>query len=139
MKITCVRMLEIDAGHRLQKHESKCKNAHGHRYKFEIYCEADQLDKVGRVIDFGKVKEVIGTWLDEKWDHAFIAESGDPIIEGYLRKFDQKHFVTAFPPTAENLSKFLLEKAGDLLREYGITVTKVICWETPNCRAEAVK
>lgn len=137
MRINCVRILEIDAGHRLMKHESKCKNAHGHRYKFEIHCEAEHLDSVGRVIDFGKIKEVIGTWLDEKWDHAFIAQAGDPIIEGYLRKFEQKHFVTDFAPTAENLAAYLLRHCQEALAVYDIFCTKVVCHETPNCSATA--
>jgi 6-pyruvoyltetrahydropterin/6-carboxytetrahydropterin synthase len=47
-----IRRIEIDAGHRLLKHEGKCRNLHGHRYVFEVEAQSKQLDSVGRGIDF---------------------------------------------------------------------------------------
>ena len=38
------RMPAVDAGHRLQRHESKCRSLHGHRYEFELTVEAAELD-----------------------------------------------------------------------------------------------
>lgn len=137
--ITCTKVIKIDAGHRLLKHESKCKNVHGHEYKFEITAAvADEkyLDEVGRVIDFSRIKELVGTWLDEKWDHGFIFQEGDP-IGPWLKENDMKHFQVPFPPTAENLASFLLHMANVLLQADGIKVTSVICHETSSCRAEA--
>lgn len=137
MIITCTRALEIDAGHRLQKHESKCRNVHGHRYKFEIEVSACELDTVGRVIDFGCIKEVIGTWLDENFDHAFIAEYNDPLIM-WLAENKQKFFIFDSPPTAENLAKFVFNLCVQRLPET-LTVESVTCWETPSCRATAYR
>lgn len=78
---TITRRLEIDAGHRLMNHESKCRNVHGHRYVFEVTVGAENLDGSGRVIDFGVVKQELGGWLDEHWDHGFIYQRGDPVGE----------------------------------------------------------
>ncbi len=132
---TCTRILEIDAGHRLLKHEGKCRHVHGHRYRFEITCSA-MLDDVGRVLDFSVIKEVIGGWLDETIDHGFIAQDGDPIIE-WLTAQGMKMCVVNFSPTAENLAEWVLTRANQLLADRWIKVTRVVCHETPNSWATA--
>ena len=76
--ITCSRRIEWDAMHRIPLHESKCKAFHGHRYAAEITCVADGLDSLGRVIDFSVIKNRVGSWIDEKWDHTAILMRGDP-------------------------------------------------------------
>lgn len=137
MSYEITRRLEIDAGHRLLKHESKCAHVHGHRYAFEFTMQAERLDGVGRVIDFSAVKQHVGGWLDHHWDHAMLVQEGDPLIE-WLRQHNQKHAVLQLPPTAENLSLLMLAKASELLRTHGISVVRVRCYETPNCWADAV-
>ena len=74
---TITRRLEFDAGHRVFGHESKCATLHGHRYVVEVTAQAAKLDSVGRVIDFSVLKERIGAWLDEKWDHNVIVFEQD--------------------------------------------------------------
>jgi len=134
---TICRILEIDAGHRVVGHEGKCASLHGHRYKFEIYATADDLDNIGRVIDFSILKEVIGNWLEHNWDHAMILWEEDPVA--YLWQSDalsdQKFFALPYNPTAENLASYLFEEAEKLLKPYGVRVIKIVCWETPNCFA----
>lgn len=128
------RRLEIDAGHRLLKHEGKCHNIHGHRYVFEITVSADQLDEVGRVIDFAAVKELVGGWLDDQWDHGFLAQHGDPIIS-FIQNQKLKICVMKDPPTAENLARELYYSAQTLLPR-SITLIGIRCYETPNCWAD---
>lgn len=134
---TCTRVLEFDAGHRLMKHEGRCRFVHGHRYRMDITCEARSLDDVGRVIDFGKIKEVVGGWLDEHLDHGFIAQEGDPIID-FLKGQSSKFFIVPFSPTAENLAEMVLNRSRELLHPYGVQVVQVRCYETPNGFATAV-
>lgn len=129
------RRLEIDYGHRLMRHEGKCQNYHGHRGIFEITCEASELDDVGRVIDFGVVKQLVGGWLDEVLDHGMILEKGDPLIE-HLRNFETKVLVIDHPPSIENLTKIVFERAQELLKREGMRVVKVRGYETPNCWAD---
>ena len=132
--MTATRSIEIDAGHRLLLHESKCAHPHGHRYRFEVTVAASALDAVGRVLDFGAIKEKVGGWLDAEWDHAFLVEKGDPLAE-WLAANRCRHAVLSVPPTAENLAKIVFDKANDLLRSSagGLRVVRVRCWETPNC------
>jgi 6-pyruvoyltetrahydropterin/6-carboxytetrahydropterin synthase len=133
-----VQRLEFDAGHRLLKHEGKCRNVHGHRYVVEVEIQAPALDAVGRVLDFGQVKRLLGGWLDDNWDHGFIAEHGDPIIPFLIRN-GQKHDVLPVAPTAENMVATLGEDFQNELNNTfpgsGLTLLSVQLWETPNCRA----
>ena len=76
--ITCTRRIEWDAMHRIPLHESKCRAFHGHRYAAEITCHVPQLDALGRVIDFGVVKQTVGGWVDAHWDHTAILMRDDP-------------------------------------------------------------
>lgn len=132
MTVTCTRVLEFDAGHRLLKHEGKCRHVHGHRYRVELTCQATCLDEVGRVIDFGVVKAVVGGWIDENLDHGFIAQHGDPVAD-HLRELGSKLYMVPFSPTSENLARFVGERATGLLSPHGVEVTAVKLWETPNC------
>ena len=105
--IVCTRRIEWDAMHRIPLHESKCKAFHGHRYAAEITCVADQLDNLGRVIDFGVIKSKVGTWIDEHWDHTAILMKGDddPAIQ-ILAQSNAAHGRPVYwldqHPTAEN-------------------------------------
>lgn len=132
------RLLKIDAGHRVFGHESKCKSLHGHEYFFEVFATAPELDSLGRVVDFSVIKTTVGNWLDQNWDHGMILWEEDPVSDlfrpgGVLG--DQKCFFLPYNPTAENLSKYLLPIANDLLKKWEVTVTSIICQETSNCSA----
>ena len=138
MRITCTRTFGIDVGHRVMRHESKCAHVHGHRYTIEVTCAADQLDSVGRVLDFGVVKTEVGAWLDDALDHGYAHHPDDP-VGAYLRTQGQKCYampVVLGEPTAENLARLVGETAGQLLAVHGVRVTAVRVWETPNCWAD---
>ena len=47
------RYHDFCAGHRVVGHENKCRHLHGHNYRVTFYCESQELDGVGRVVDFG--------------------------------------------------------------------------------------
>lgn len=75
------RRIEIDAGHRIMTHGSKCRHLHGHRYGIEAVCEAADLHHDGEqtdmVVDFGFLKEEMLKAIDEPCDHGFIAALAD--------------------------------------------------------------
>lgn len=142
MKIppTVTRTLEFDAGHRVHNHESKCATLHGHRYRVEVTAQARELDGIGRVIDFSILKEKVGGWLDEQWDHNVIVWREDVVTLGALMALPRRKEPWAAPwnPTAENMADHLLRVVcPELLEGTGVVVTKVRVWETPNCSAEA--
>jgi len=112
---------------------------HGHNGVVFFHATADSLDSVGRIMDFSVLKEKLGGWIDEKWDHGFIYHVADKETENALACVNpQKKYAMPCNPTAENMAKYLLiDICPGLLEGTGVTVIKVVVWETENCFAEA--
>lgn len=143
MSISATRRIQFCAGHRVHRHESKCRNLHGHNYvaffTATAVADAEQpLDELGRVIDFGVLKERLGGWIDRHWDHGFVAWKEDTEALAALDKIDgQKIFLLDSNPTAENMAAHLLHAVGPtVLAHTGVELEKVVLWETENCYAE---
>lgn len=138
MTTTCTRRFQFCAGHRVRGHENLCKNLHGHNYVVFVEAEAP-LDALGRVIDFGVLKQLVGGWIDANWDHGFILWREDHqariLVEGMA---DQKMHLMPANPTAENMAAYLLTEVCPLvLKDTGVRATFVRVWETENCYADA--
>lgn len=142
--LSCTRRLEWDAIHRIPGHEGPCAAWHGHRYAAEVTCAASALDDRGRIIDFGVIREVLGGWVDERWDHTAILMRGDPdgaaaaIADSNAGRGRPVYWIDG-PPTAENIALELARVAQELLGPSGIEVVRVRLWETPNCSAEWIR
>jgi len=82
------RRIEIDAGHRIMTHGSKCRHLHGHRYAIEAVCESGDLHHDGEqtdmVVDFGFLKEEMVAAIDAACDHGFIAALADAQVLAML-------------------------------------------------------
>jgi len=140
MGFECIRRIEWDAMHRIPNHEGACKAYHGHRYVAEIHCSSDQLDELGRVVDFGVIKEKVGGWIDKNLDHTaiFDMEDRNPVTLAIIsenKEFGKPAFIMDCPPTAENIARLIYKKSKELLNEFGISIDRVRLWETPNCSA----
>ena len=142
--ITCTRRIQFCAGHRVMGHENKCAHLHGHNYVAMITATANDLDRVGRVIDFAVLKNRIGGWIETHWDHGFILWQQDGAALALLGGWSpsngvaQKLALLPSNPTAENLAAYLLHTVcPSELEGTGVEVTRVELWETENCRAEA--
>ena len=133
---TCTRRLEWDAAHRVTKHGGRCENLHGHRYIAEIHVGAPTLDDKGFVFDFGQIKEVVGSWIDDMWDHGSILYEKDHELIHLCHAKGWKVCKMSSEPTAENIAAHLFRVAGDLLSEYKVSVVRVRVYETPNCWAD---
>lgn len=139
--ITCTRRIEFDAAHRVMEHESKCRFVHGHRYVVEASFTADALDRQGRVIDFGVVKERLGGWIDEHWDHTAILHHADrPLGEQLEQATGQVCYYLPYNPTAENIARYLLEEiCPKLFADADVRCVSMRVHETPNCYADCTK
>ena len=120
------------------RHESKCRHLHGHRYAVEVTCSA-ALDDIGRVIDFGVVREIFGGWIDDTLDHGTLANGDDAaLIEACEAQGWRLYTLPkGVNPTAENLARILLEQARTLLSPKGVQIDRVRVYETPNCWADS--
>lgn len=141
--ITAERYHDISAGHRVFGHESKCAHLHGHNYRIHFKIAGaptednqEGLDTVGRVIDFSVIKEKLCMWLEEKWDHKFLAWKEDPWAD-YLYQIDRQGLViTPFNPTAENMAHYLMFTVGpEQLKGTGCVLISVRVEETRKCTA----
>jgi 6-pyruvoyltetrahydropterin/6-carboxytetrahydropterin synthase len=139
-KITAERYHDFSTGHRVYGHESKCAHLHGHNYRITFTVEAEQLDTVGRVMDFSVIKNLLCEWVEENWDHKFLIWSNDPFAEE-LKKIDPDGVVTvAFNPTAENMGQYLIDVVAPIqLEGTGVTLIKVRVEETRKCSVEVEK
>lgn len=142
MNITCTRKIRFDGAHRIKGHESVCANLHGHGYEVEFTARnrAQNLDQLGRVIDFSVLKERLGDWILKNWDHTAILWEEDTEAVELARKLQVSKpvYVTPFNPTAENMARYLLEEICPmLLKDTQVEIVKVKVMETPNCFAEA--
>lgn len=93
------KRMEIAGAHRLKlNYESKCSNLHGHNWVVVVYCQSEELDKNGMVIDFTHIKKAV----HDKLDHKLVNE------------------VVDFNPTAENMARWIAEQVGP--KCYRVTV-----------------
>lgn len=112
-------------GHRLLEYDGKCRFLHGHNGKAVITLEAPQLDRLGMVVDFTRIKQVIQKWVDDVLDHKMLLHRDDPIIP-HLKTMGEPFFVMQVNPTAENIARLIFDYA----RQQGFPVVEVSLWES---------
>jgi 6-pyruvoyltetrahydropterin/6-carboxytetrahydropterin synthase len=117
-------------GHRLLNYNGKCRNLHGHNGKAVITVETADLDLLGMVVDFSRMKKVIGGWIDEVLDHKMLLHEDDPVIPE-LRRQGEPFVTLPVNPTAENIARMIFEQ----VRKEGFPVVEVTLWETENSYA----
>ncbi len=150
--ITCTKRLEFDAAHRLLNHTGPCRYLHGHRYCAEITVQATKLDDLGMVLDFSVIKEKVGKWVLDNWDHNILLHKDDPLLAihedlessfgGRGSRYRQLLFGDKPPfimsdrnPTAENMAEMLFIQSQILLPNH-LKVTHVRLYETPSSFAD---
>lgn len=131
------RFVDIDAGHRVARHESKCRNLHGHRYRLTVRVAGpikdDNSPEHGMVIDFARVKDALMV-IHDQWDHRFLVGDDDEL----------KDFLAGVPgllvlpcqPTAENLADLAFLHLQEMLAP--LRVVSVRIQETTSCEAEVI-
>ena len=123
-------------GHRVVGHESKCRHLHGHNYRIHFTCTATQLDELGRVIDFGVIKELLCMWLEEHWDHKMMIYDEDPLLPSLRELVPEDLVVVPFNPTAEAMAQYLVETVAPAqLAGTGVTLVSCHVEETTRCSA----
>ena len=139
------RYHDISCGHRVVGHESKCRFIHGHNYRVHFRCEGPR-DDIGRVLDFSVMKAKLCMWLEDNWDHRFLAFVEDSLLGNIMaRRLPEDDAAiliesvvwVPFTPTAENMADYLLTVIGPrLLEGTGVKLVSVRIEETRKCSAE---
>lgn len=117
----------FDAAHSLPGYNGKCANTHGHTYRLEVVVvrsEGGLIDggsSDGMVIDFSELSRIVKTEIIEKVDHKWLNEAFE------------------FRTTSENLAVYFFRLLTRRLQDSGVTVEKVLLWETPTSCIEVEK
>lgn len=128
------KSFELDAGHRLCKHEYECQNLHGHRYRFEIEIEGAVDPESGMIVDFANVKSPVM----DAFDHNFILNEADPILavrDELERQQEKELYVMDGEPTAENIALEAIDlilEALDPAERDRVERIEIELYETPN-------
>ncbi len=117
-------------GHRLLNYDGKCRHLHGHNGRAVLTLAAPRLDGLGMVMDFTRMKRVVGAWIDETLDHKMLLHRDDPALP-LLRGLDEPVHVLDVNPTAENIARLIYDYAVS----QGFPVVEVQLWETESCFA----
>lgn len=138
MRYSIMRKFNICSAHLIDGHEGMCKNIHGHNYVIEIYIFSNTLDALGRVIDFTKLKDTLGKWLMDKYDHALIISNNNQNLLNDVSMINGfgKIYLIDGPTTAENMCLDIFKKSIEMMKEFSLGVSKVRVWETENSVAE---
>ncbi len=111
------RPIRISSGHRIQHHEGKCSRPHGHNYEISVSVTGE-LTEEGWVVDKGDVTSII-----DEWDHRFLLEEGDPLVDAFQESGDGDAVVVLdHPPTAEVMAVVLEQR---MLEAFPDTVSDV--------------
>jgi 6-pyruvoyltetrahydropterin/6-carboxytetrahydropterin synthase len=111
------RPIRISSGHRILHHDGKCSRPHGHNYEISVEITGE-LTEEGWVVDKGEVTSVI-----DEWDHRFLVEEGDPLVEAFEASGDDDALVVLeHPPTAEVMAVVLEQR---MLERFPDTVSAV--------------
>lgn len=81
------------AAHRLREYQGDCENLHGHNYRVEVAVRAEELDRLGLVMDFREIKRLLKGMMDGL-DHTYLNE---------LPAFAEIN------PSAENIARHIYE------------------------------
>lgn len=120
------KRFKFEAAHVLDSsYSSDCQNLHGHSYIVEVFCESDNLNGDGMVIDFGKIKDAFGYKIQE-WDHAVIISHSSNF------SCNTKTAIMMLNPTAENMAQELFYSIKNVIPE----LCKVRVHETETGYAE---
>ena len=98
---------DVQAAHHLPRHPGKCKDLHGHTYRFDVLCEGPIDPESGMVVDFADVKAAVRERVLNTLDHKLLND----IIEY---------------PTAEHIAAWIWTQ----LEGSELPVVEIRLWET---------
>ncbi len=108
----------FSSAHFLNGYQGKCESLHGHNWKVEAEIEGNNLDRIGMLIDFKILRELLNKVV-KRLDHCLLND---------LEPFKSSN------PSAEIIAKYIYEELQYLLPE-GIYVSSISVWESERSQA----
>jgi len=133
--LTCE--IKFDAAHRLSNYKGKCSRIHGHTYRVIITVKSLKLNNWGAVVDFGELKQMLKSHIDEKYDHKTILSIKDKKNQTISKVMDKDWIVWMNNnPTAENMARDIWNELSFFINRFksekfkGIELDSVTVYET---------
>jgi len=99
----------FDMAHALLGYDGLCKNIHGHSYTLVVTVIGTPIQdatspKIGMLIDFKDLKNLIKKQIIDRFDHALVLNNGSPkdLVDLLIKNYD-KIVLLDYQPTTENL------------------------------------
>lgn len=111
-------------------HAGKCCHLHGHSAKAEITLQSQALDDQAMVMDFSKLKQIVGDYINENLDHNLLLHEDDPLCR-LLTEQNERYYSLPQHPTAEYIAQMIY----DFCKHQNLPVIQVTLWETDSANA----
>lgn len=105
--------------HRLTRDGRFIEPVHGHDWRVEVTAEGEQLDAMGVVVDFEKLKHAV----------AAVAETF------HYRDMNEHPGLAGESPSAEVVARYFFREVRARLGDEGRLLRRVRVWEAPGCSA----
>lgn len=109
-RIRITKEFRFETGHALYGYDGKCRNIHGHSYHLSVTVIGTPITeegnvKLGMVVDFGDLKEIVKREVVDPFDHATIFNGNSPHVSlaNMLEKEGHKVILTDYQPSSENM------------------------------------
>lgn len=109
-RIRITKEFTFETGHALFGYDGKCRNVHGHSYKLSVTVigtpnQEKGHKKLGMVIDFGDLKQIVKEEVVDPFDHATVFNKNTPHVDlaKTLEKSGHKVILAEYQPTSENM------------------------------------
>ena len=117
-KIRITKTFVFEMAHALLGYDGPCKHIHGHSYKLDVTILGEPIEdkgsvKLGMVMDFGDLKQIVRKAIVEPFDHSLVLHR-NAVIEHDAEMFGRVIYVD-YQPTSENMIVDFAEKLNSLL------------------------
>ncbi len=140
-KIRLTKEFRFESAHVLLGYDGPCRNIHGHSYRMAVTVIGEPIidvssPKLGMVMDFGLLKNIVNETIVTDFDHALIINDKSPgISEGTWHKVSEKLILVPYQPSCENLLTDFAERIISKLPA-SAKLHHIRLDETPNSYAE---
>lgn len=140
-KIRVTKRFHFEMAHTLYEYDGLCRNIHGHSYNLEVTLigkvkKQPGHPKDGMVLDFGELKTIVESKIEDRFDHSLMVNSLVPKKQlERIKKTTERVIIVDFQPTSENIVAYIAE----ILQQHlplGVSLFSIRLYETVTSFAE---
>lgn len=141
--IRITKEFKFEMAHALLGYDGPCRNVHGHSYALSVTVRGmpnleNNHVKLGMVMDFGDLKQIVKSKIIDVFDHALVLNSNMPeSITSQLSLSFEKVLLLDYQPTSELMVIDFANRIGKYLPP-NIELVSVLLRETATSYAEWV-